>query len=347
MKIGNKRIGLDGETFIIAEISGNHNGSLKRAKHLIKSAKDAGVDAIKFQTYTADTITLNCYNDYFNVQTGTIWDGRNLYDLYKEAHTPWEWHKELFDYCRELDIICFSSPFDLSAVDFLEKLNVPAYKIASFEINDERLIRYVATKGKPIILSTGVATLAEIERAVTICKEEGNDQLILLKCCSSYPAPYSEMNLRTIPNMQQTFNTIVGLSDHSLGYSVALGAVALGATVIEKHITLDRNDGGVDSKFSMEPNEFKEMVREIRNLEKALGSVCYDFSERQKGSATYKRSLFVCKDILEGEVFTSEHIKSVRPFHGLNTKYYEDILGKRATRDIKMGTPLDWEMIKN
>lgn len=345
IKIGERKIGSNEPVFIIAEVSANHNGSIETAKKIIKEAADAGVDAVKLQTYTADTITLNCDNEYFQITQGTLWDGRTLYNLYEEAYTPWEWHKELIEYAKAQGVICFSSPFDLTAVDFLEELNVPAYKIASYEINDIQLIEYVASKKKPVIISTGVATIGEIEEAVEACKRVGNEEIILLKCCSEYPTPMEDVNLRTIPNMRDTFDTIVGLSDHTLGHTVALGAVALGAKVVEKHITLSRENGGVDSDFSMEPQEFKEMVTEIRNLEKALGKVTYELTEKQKNSTAHKRSIFISKDIKAGEVFTTENTKSVRPSNGLNTKYFPEILGKRATVDLKMGTPLRWEYI--
>ena len=345
ISIGNRNIGEGEPTFIIAELSANHNGSLENAKQIIKAASKAGVDAIKLQTYTADTITLDCNNEYFQVIEGTIWEGRTLYDLYQEAHLPWEWHKELIEYAKEQGLICFSSPFDFTAVDFLEELNVPAYKVASFEINDIRLIEYVASKGKPVIISTGVATLGEIQEALDACKRSNNNQIILLKCCSAYPAPMESINLKVIPNMKETFHTVVGLSDHTMGHTVALGAVALGANVVEKHITLDRKAGGVDSSFSMEPDEFFEMVKAIRDMEKALGTITYELTEKQIESTKYKRSLFVCEDIKEGEIFTEKHIKSIRPSNGISTKYYNQFIGKAARYDIKKGTPVSWNMI--
>jgi pseudaminic acid synthase len=345
IKIQNRIINEDTSSFIIAELSGNHEGSFDKAKQIIKAASEAGADAVKLQTYTPDTITLNCDNEYFQITQGTIWDGRTLYNLYEEAYTPWEWHKELIDYANSLGLICFSSPFDLTAVDFLEELNTPAYKIASFEINDIQLIEYVASKGKPIIMSTGVATIGEIDEAIKACKRQGNNQIILLKCCSAYPTPMEDINLRTMPNMKDTFGTHTGLSDHTLGHTVALGAIALGATVIEKHLTLSRDDGSVDSAFSMEPQEFKEMVTAIRDLEKAMGRITYDLTEKQLNSSAHKRSLFVSANIKVGEIFTKDNIKSVRPSNGLNTKYIGDILGKKATKELKLGTPLTWSCI--
>jgi pseudaminic acid synthase len=345
IQVGKGRIGEAESSFIIAELSGNHKGSIETARKIIEAAADAGADAVKLQTYTPDTITLDCDNEYFQITQGTIWDGRTLYNLYKEAYTPWDWHEELMEYANSLGLICFSSPFDLSAVDFLEELNTPAYKIASFEINDIRLIEYAASKGKPIIMSTGVATIGEIDEAIKACKRQGNNQVILLKCCSAYPTPMEDINLRTIPNMKETFGTCVGLSDHTLGHTVALGAVALGAKVVEKHLVLSRQEGSVDSAFSMEPREFKEMVAAIRELEKALGQVTYELTSKQIASTAHKRSLFVAKDIKKGEMFTNEHIKSVRPSNGLNTRYFDEFIGKAAKADIEKGTPVSWHMI--
>lgn len=276
-------------TCIIAELSGNHKGDINRAKQIIKAAQEAGADAVKLQTYTADTITLDCDNEYFQITQGTIWDGRTLYKLYEEAFTPWQWHEELMDYAKSLGLICFSSPFDLTAVDFLETLNVPIYKIASFEINDIQLIEYIAAKGKPIIMSTGVATLDEIEEAIAACKRMNNNDITLLKCTSAYPTPYDQVNLRTITDMAKRFNVKVGLSDHTLGSAVAVAAVALGATVVEKHLTLDRSEGGVDASFSMEPHEFKQMVQDIRIIEQALGKETYELTQKQLDSCKFKR----------------------------------------------------------
>ncbi|QQY79127.1 pseudaminic acid synthase [Keratinibaculum paraultunense] len=340
------KIGEDYPAFIIAELSANHLQDYDRAVETIKKAKWAGADAIKLQTYTPDTITINCDNEYFQIKQGTIWDGTTLYKLYEEAYTPWEWQPKLKKIAEEEGLICFSSPFDNTAVDFLEEMNVPAYKIASFEITDIPFIEYIASKGKPIIISTGIATLADIEAALAACKGMGNDQVAFLKCTSAYPSPMEDINLKVIPNMKDTFRTIVGLSDHTLGDTVALGAVALGAKIVEKHFTLDRASGGPDAKFSMEPDEFKEMVDRIRDLEKALGQVTYELTEKQKNSREHSRSLFVVKDVKKGEVFTEENVKSIRPGFGLETKYIDEILGEKAKCDVKKGTPMRWDLVE-
>lgn len=332
--------------FIIAEISANHNHDIDIAKKMIREAKRAGADAVKLQTYTADTMTLDCDNEYFQINQGTLWDGTTLYNLYEEAYTPWEWHKELMDVAKEEGIICFSSPFDKTAVDFLEELDVPAYKIASFEITDLPLVKYIAEKGKPVIISTGISTIQEIQDVVDICKSVGNEQIILLKCTSAYPAKLEDMNLKTIPNMSETFDVICGLSDHTLGTTVPVGAVALGAKVIEKHLILDRNMGGPDSAFSLNIDEFAEMVSAIRNIEKALGKINYSLSEKTLKNREFSRSLFISNDIKKGEMFTEENVRSVRPGFGLNPKYIYDILGKICTEDLKKGTPLKWKYIK-
>ena len=274
-------------------------------------------------------------------------DGTTLHKLYQEAYTPWEWQPKLKKIAEDLGLVCFSSPFDYTSVDFLEEMNVLAYKVASFEINDIPFIEYIASKGKPVIMSTGIATLADIEEAINACKRVGNENVILLKCTSSYPAPLEDINLKTIPNMRETFNVSVGLSDHTMGHAVAVAGVALGATVVEKHLTLKREDGGPDSEFSMEPHEFKEMVDTIRAVEKALGKVTYDLTEKQKKSREHSRSLFIVKDIKAGEVFTEENVRSIRPGFGLETKYIKDILGKRASEDIEKGTPMNWRLISN
>lgn len=346
LAVANRIISENSPTFIIAEISANHLQSFDNAVKIIKEAKKAGVDAVKLQTYTPDTITIDCDNEYFKVTQGTIWDGTTLHKLYQEAYTPWEWQPKLKKIAEEEGLICFSSPFDITAVDFLEDMNVPTYKIASFEINDIPFIEYIASKGKPIIMSTGIATLADIEEALTACKRMGNEQVALLKCTSAYPSPMEDINLRVIPNMRDTFGTIVGLSDHTLGHTVALGAVALGAKIVEKHITLSRSDGGPDAKFSMEPDEFKEMVTRIRELEKALGQVTYELTDKQKKSREHSRSLFVVKDIKKGDIFTEENIRSIRPGFGLPTKYTNEIIGKKARHDIQKGTPVDWSLIE-
>lgn len=332
--------------YIVAELSANHGHDIQIAKDTIKAIKESGADAVKIQTYTADTITLDCDNEYFQVNQGTLWDGTTLHKLYQEAYTPWEWHEELFDYAREIGIDIFSSPFDKTAVDLLETLNTPAYKIASFEITDIPLIEYVASKGKPVIISTGIATIGEIKEAVDTCRKMGNYDITLLKCTSSYPAPYEGMNLLTIPNLKETFGVNVGLSDHSMGMTVALGAVALGARIIEKHVILDRNIGGPDAEFSMEIQEFKIMIDEIRNLEKALGGVNYDLSEKVLSNRTFSRSLFFTEDIRVGDVITENNMRSIRPGYGMHPRHYSEILGKKVTRDIKRGTPVDWSHVE-
>lgn len=343
--INNHEIGESSSTFIIAELSANHNKDFNIAVDTIKAVKDAGADAIKLQTYTPDTITINCNNKYFQINQGTIWDGTNLYDLYKDAYTPWEWQPKLKKIAEELGLVCFSSPFDKTSVDFLEKMNVPAYKIASFEITDIPLIKYVASKGKPVIMSTGIASLADIEEAVNACKMEGNDRIILMKCTSAYPAPVEYANLNVIPNMRKTFNVVVGLSDHTMGSSVAIASVALGAKVIEKHFILNRSVGGPDAEFSLEPQEFKDMVRSVREVEKALGSVTYELSDKVKKNRAFSRSLFVIKDMKAGDIFSEENVRSIRPGYGLHPKYLNEILGKKSKKEILKGTPLDFGLI--
>ncbi|MFW3372865.1 pseudaminic acid synthase [Aliarcobacter butzleri] len=340
MKIGEFDLQKDG-TFIIAELSANHNGSLQTALDSIKTAKECGANAIKLQTYTADTLTLNSRNEDFMISGGTLWDGKNLYELYQEAYTPWEWHKELFDYARSLDIDIFSTPFDKTAVDFLETLNPTAYKIASFEITDYELVRYTASKQKPIIISTGIATIDEIQDVVNICKSVGNENIILLKCTSEYPAPLNEANLKTISNMKETFGVEVGFSDHTLGIVGPVVAVTLGAKVIEKHFIIDKSIGGADCGFSMDKKEFKQMVEAIRDAEKLIGVVDYSLNEKRKKQRRFARSLYISSDIKKGEVFTLENIKSVRPFYGLHPKYLNDILGKVAKKDYKFADRLE------
>ena len=327
-------------TFIIAEMSANHNGKLSLALDTIKAAKEAGADAVKIQTYTADTLTLNCDNIYFQLNQGTLWDGMTFYKLYQQAYTPWEWHKELFDYAKELEIPLFSTPFDKTAVDFLEQLSNPIMKIASFELVDTPLIEYAASKGRPMIMSTGIATLEEIEDAVNACRRVGNNDITLLKCTSAYPAPLSEANLMTIPDMAKRFNCKVGLSDHTTGDTGACTAVALGASVIEKHFIIDRSIGGPDSAFSMQKDEFSEMVRRVRETESCLGTVSYVLSEKMKKNRKFARSLFACKDIKKGEVFTEENIRSVRPGDGCSPKFLSELLGKVCDRDYKFGEPI-------
>lgn len=345
IEIGNHVISDNSPVYIVAEMSANHNMDFNRAKEIIDAAARSGADAVKIQTYTPDTITIDCDRECFKTQKG-LWEGMTLYELYSKAYTPWEWQQELMEYALQAGLDFFSSPFDLSAVDFLETLNVPAYKVASFEINDIPFIRKIAETGKPVIISTGIAYLEDIDLAVRTCREAGNENVILLKCVSSYPAPFEQMNLNVIPNMGETFECITGLSDHSLGTEVAVAGVALGAKVIEKHFTLGRSDGGADSAFSMEPEEFADMVRQIRNVEKALGRVSYDLSDKQIESRKNSRSLFVVKDICRGERFTPENVRSIRPGIGLHTKYYTDILGRTAKCDIEKGTPMDWQYVE-
>lgn len=336
MKIGNFDLNKDG-VYIIAELSANHNGSLQTALDTIKAAKEIGANAIKLQTYRADTITLNSKKPDFMIDGGTLWDGKNLYELYEEAYTPWEWHKELFDYARSINIDIFSTPFDKSAVDFLEQFNPSAYKIASFEITDYELVRYTASKGKPIIISTGIATIDEIQDVVDIFRSVGNENIILLKCTSEYPAPLEEANLKTIPNMRDTFGVEVGFSDHTMGHIAPVVAVTLGAKVIEKHFIIDKSIGGADCGFSMDKKEFKQMVEAIRDAEKLIGVVDYSLNEKRKKQRRFARSLYISSDIKKGEVFTLKNIKSVRPFYGLHPKYLNDILGKVAKKDYKFG----------
>lgn len=332
-------------TFIVAEMSANHLMDFDRAVAIMQAAKDAGADAVKIQTYTPDTITLDCDDPCFQITQGTIWDGTTLHKLYQTAYTPWEWQPKLKKIAEEMGLEFFSSPFDLSSVDFLEEMNVPAYKIASFEINDIPMLKKIARLGKPIIIATGIAYLSDIELALKTCREEGNENVILMKCCSAYPAPYEDINLRTIPSMKEIFDCVTGLSDHTMGTAVAEAGVALGAKVVEKHLTLRRADGGADSAFSMEPEEFKQMVDNIRMIEKALGKVTYDLTDKQVHSRDHARSLFVAKDMKAGEIFTPENLRSVRPSCGLHTKYYEELLGKRIKRDAKLGTPMSWDLV--
>ncbi len=336
MKIGNFDLQKDG-TYIMAELSANHNGSLQIALDTIKAAKEIGANAIKLQTYTADTLTLNCKSDDFMVKGGTLWDGKSLYELYEWATTPWEWHKELFEYARSLDIDIFSTPFDKSAVDFLEQFSPSAYKIASFEITDYELIRYTANKQKPIIISTGIATIDEIQDVIDICKSVGNENVILLKCTSEYPALLEEANLKTISNMKETFGVEVGFSDHTLGITAPIVAVTLGAKVIEKHFILDKSIGGADCDFSLDKKEFSSMIQAVRETEKLLGRVDYSLNEKKQKQRRFARSLYVSKEIKKGEIFSLENIKSVRPGYGLHPKYLNEILGKTALKDYKLG----------
>ncbi len=349
--IAGKTIGAGHPAYVIAEMSGNHNQSFQQAVKIVRAAKEAGADAVKLQTYTADTITLDSDLPCFRVAEGTLWSGMTLYKLYQEAYTPWEWQPKIKQVADELGIDCFSSPFDPTAVDFLETMDVPAYKVASLELVDLPLIEKMARTGKPIIMSTGTATVGEIDEAVQAARRaaghpcNGSAQIALLKCTTAYPAPPNEMNLRTIPHLTEMFGVPVGLSDHSMGIAVPLAAVALGACIIEKHLTIARSEGGPDSAFSLEPHEFRAMVDEIRVTERALGSVRYEVTEREAVARAYRRSLFAVKTIRQGETFTAENVRSIRPADGLPPKYLGQVLGKKASHDIAAGTPLSWELL--
>ena len=346
MKLSNKEIGRVNPCFIIAELSANHNGDIEVAKETIRAAKRAGADAIKLQTYTADTITLDVKSDYFKINQGTAWDGQYLYDLYLKAYTPWEWHKELFDLAKGEGLVCFSSPFDITAVDFLETLNVPVYKIASFEITDIPLIKYVASKGKPVIISTGIASIEDIELAIKTCKDEGNEDITILKCTSQYPAKPEDANLLTINDIEKKFNVKSGLSDHTLGIEAPVVAVALGAKVIEKHFILDKSVGGPDAHFSLDEKEFKEMVDAVRRAESMRGKVDYEMTEKKKKSREFSRSLFICENVKKGDLLTEHNIRSVRPSFGMHPKHYEEVLGRTFVKDYKKGTPLTFDTIE-
>ena len=332
------------KTFIIAELSANHGHKLEVALESVRAAKEAGADAVKIQTYTADTITLNCEVDDFKVK-GTLWDGRTLYDLYQEAYTPWEWHQAIFDEAKKCGLICFSTPFDKTAVDFLEDLGNPIMKIASFEITDIPLIEYAAKKGKPMVLSTGIAMPEDIELAVKTCKDAGNNDVTLLKCTSSYPAPIEDANLMTMVDMKQRYGIKVGLSDHTLGNDVAVAAVALGATMVEKHFIMNRSIGGPDAAFSMEKDEFAAMVKSIRNVEKALGEVFYPTDPTKIKGREFSRSLYVAEDVKSGDVITEKNVRSVRPGLGLHPKYLPEVLGKKFVKDCKKGERLELDMV--
>ena len=345
MRIGTRSVGTGEPTFVIAELSANHAGDEGRAMRLVEAAAEAGADAIKLQTFTADTITLDADTEDFQIDAGTAWDGRSLHDLYREASMPWDWQPRLKDQANELGLELFSSPFDLTAVQFLEAMDVPAYKIASAEIVDLGLIRLVAAIGKPMIISTGMATLPEIEEAVAAARQAGATEIALLKCTSAYPAPPDEANLRTIPDLAARFGLPVGLSDHTMELGVPVTAVVLGAVIVEKHLTLSRADGGPDGGFSLEPHEFAEMVRQIRIAEQALGAVSYTPTPREVPSRAFRRSLFVVEDVSAGEPFTDRNVRSIRPASGLHTRHLPEVLGRHAARDIPRGTPLAWELI--
>lgn len=346
IQIGHRKIGQGYKPFIIAEMSGNHNQSLERALAIVDAAAKAGVDAVKLQTYTADTMTLDIREgEFFIDDEKNLWQGQSLYDLYKEAYTPWEWHEPIFKRCKEHGLIAFSSPFDETAVDFLEELDVPCYKIASFENVDIPLIQKAASTGKPVIISTGMATLSELDEAVRAAREAGCKDLILLKCTSTYPATPENTNLRTIPHLREMFQCEVGLSDHTMGVGVAVASVALGATVIEKHFTMSRADGGVDAAFSMEPAEMKQLVAETKRAWQSLGGVAYGPTEAEKPSLKHRRSLYIAEDIKAGEVLTRKNVRAIRPGLGLKPKYLPQVLGKRVVRAAKKGEPLTFDML--
>lgn len=343
---GGKEIGEDSPCLVVAELSGNHKGRFARAARLVRAAAKAGVDAVKLQTYTPDTLTIDSDRPFFRIRHGKSWRGRVLYDLYREAHTPWDWHPELFALARELGLVVFSTPFDASAVAFLEKLSPPLYKIASFEIVDLELIREVARTGRPTILSTGIASVREIDEAVEAFASRGNRKLVLLKCTSSYPAPLSAMNVRAMVRLRERYGLPVGLSDHCLSDKAALAAVALGANVIEKHVTLDRNDGGVDSPFSLTPPEFAGLVTSVRQTEQALGRPDLGPGVAEKGNLLFRRSVFTTREIARGEKMTRQNVRVIRPGHGLAPKFLPRLLGRRAARRIPRGTPMAWNLVR-
>lgn len=347
MRISGREVGPESPPFVVAEMSGNHNQSLERALAIVEAAAATGVDAVKIQTYTADTMTLDLNEGAFSIaDSGSLWKGKSLYQLYQEAYTPWEWHKPIFDRCRELGIIGFSSPFDASAVDFLEFIGTPCYKIASFENTDIPLIRKVAATGKPVIISTGMATDIELEESVAAARAAGCKDLILLKCTSTYPASPESTNIRTIPDLRERFNCLAGLSDHTMGVGVSVASVAFGAVLIEKHFTLRRADGGVDSAFSLEPDELRTLVTETKRAWQALGEVRYGPTEAEKGSLQFRRSLYVTQDMRAGDVFTAENLRAIRPGLGLPPKFYDDIVGRKIRSDAKKGTPVSWELVE-
>jgi N-acetylneuraminate synthase len=347
IKINNRLVGPGHPTYIVAELSANHNHDFDQAIELVRAAKKSGADAVKLQTYTPETITIDSDKEYFHIAGGTLWDNRTLYDLYGEAYTPWEWQPKLNGVARDLGLDLFSTPFDHSAVDFLEEMGVPCYKVASFEIVDLSLIEKIARTSKPIIMSTGMASLGDIEEAVQTARLAGADQVALLKCTSAYPAKPEEMNLRTIPHLAEAFEVLTGLSDHTLGIAVPVAAIALGACIVEKHFTLSRNIPGPDSAFSLEPTEFKNMVDAIRTVEGALGRVNYGISGNESKSRVFRRSLFVVADVKAGEIFDERNVRSIRPGHGLPPKYINDVLGRKAGRDVQRGTPFRWELLED
>lgn len=345
ISIAGRRIGPDHPPYVICELSGNHNGELARALRMMEAAKATGADAVKLQTYTADTITLDHDGDQFRIKGG-LWDGKRLYDLYQEASTPWDWHEALFAKGRELGITVFSTPFDKTAVDLLEGLGAPAYKVASFEVVDLPLVEYIASKRKPMIISTGLANLGEIQDVINTARKGGADGLVVLHCISAYPAPMEDANLRTIPNLAETFGVISGLSDHTMGTAASVTAVALGGSVIEKHFTLARADGGPDSAFSLEPAEFTRLVEDCKAAWAALGSIRYDLKGSEAGNIVYRRSLYVTRDVKAGETLTEAYVRSIRPGYGLAPKHLPEVLGRRAARDLARGEPFAWSMVE-
>lgn len=345
IQIGQRWVGPGERCFIVAEVSCNHNQSFDRAVEIITAAKSAGADAVKLQTYTPDTLTIHCDKRWFRIPDDSIWSGKTLHDLYSEAYTPWDWHPKLQQIAVNLGLEFFSTPFDPTAVEFLQSLNVPAYKVASFEIVDLPLLRRIAQLKKPIILSTGMASLSEIDEAVAMLRECGAEAIALLKCTSAYPASPEDMNLRTIPHLARTFNVVSGLSDHTLGSSVAVAAVALGASIIEKHFILSRADGGPDATFSMEPMEFSDMVRSVRQVEQALGGISYICTRAEGKNLCFRRSLFIVEDVKAGETLTESNVRSIRPGYGLAPRHLHDVLGKVAIRNIPRGTPFSWDLI--
>lgn len=343
--IGGRQIGASHPVYIVAEMSANHCRSFEHAVQIIQAAKDVGADAVKLQTYTPDTLTIDCRNAHFRIAQGMLWEGQYLYELYDKAYMPWDWQPKLKRVADELGLDCFSTPYDCTSVDFLEGMNVPVHKIASFELVDLALVSYVARTGKPVIMSTGMASLAEIDESVRAFREAGGSQLALLKCTSAYPASPEEMNLRTIPHLAEAFGVPVGLSDHTLGITASVTAVALGACIVEKHFTLSRSEPGPDSAFSLEPQEFKAMVEAVRTVEDALGGVSYEITAKERASRVFRRSLFVIQDVKAGDAFTAQNVRSIRPGLGLAPRYLADILGRKAARDVARGTPLRWDLI--
>ncbi len=343
--IDNRKIGADFPPYIIAELSANHNGDIERAFAIMEEAKKAGADAIKLQSYTHETITIDGEGEEFQIHGG-LWDGQSLYDLYKGAHMPWDWHQPLFEKAKELEITIFSSPFDFSAVDLLEELNAPAYKIASFELVDLPLIARVAKTGKPMIMSTGMANQIEIQEAIDTARDNGCSELVVLHCVSGYPAPADQYNLRTIPDMASRFNVLAGLSDHTIDNATAVASVALGACLIEKHVTLDRTGGGPDDSFSLEPKELTQLCQDTKTAWQSLGQINYEKTEAEKGNIKFRRSLYFVQDIKAGEVITDKHVRSIRPGYGLAPKHLDDILGKTALQDVSFGTPVSFEVIQ-